>query len=251
MMNTSNTLTQDQLNEMIQKHSDWLNGNEEGVQADFSNMTLRGLNFGKTSLTKALFDRAILDDSIFTWSDLIDASMRFSSACNVNFDHAVMNGLDASSSSFSGSSFKEAHAHYAKFKEANMRNLVVTSSTFNDCDMTASRWQGSRLIDSGFDGSNLSGSKLNNTTIEACTMSRVIGDGLRVKSLQLWGLSFAYTHDILYIDSTAYLITNEHEMGEEIAEDFGEYVGRNIGTVFAVMKASPAVSRPFVYGYSN
>lgn len=244
-MEIQNTLTQDQLNEMIQKHSDWLNGNEEGAKADFSDMTLVGLDFSGRDLTSALFYRTDISESLFKETILDHAQMVAAIALKCQFKGATMNGIDASHTRFTGS-----WMHYVKctdgvFAHSKLDGVFMAQSKFNGCDFRDADLSGSDATAAWFLMASFAGASVTSTIFDDCLLAGVIGDGRRIKSIQLDAMTVAYTSDVIWVNMTKWAIDDENIVeGTEYA--YGSAAKNTIQVVCELINVSKAM--PMVAG---
>jgi hypothetical protein len=72
--------TQEELNNILKLHKMWLNGDSNGVRANFSDTDCSGVNFYETDLTRANFSGANLTRANFSGANLY----------KVNFDEILL-----------------------------------------------------------------------------------------------------------------------------------------------------------------
>jgi uncharacterized protein YjbI with pentapeptide repeats len=105
------TLTQDELNEILEEHSTWVASNGKvGKQANFENFDLAGLIFTKKCLVKVIFKNA--------------------DCRGQNFE-----GLDLTSSDFEGANVEFASFKRSKLLHVNFKNAKLWGAKFDDADI--------------------------------------------------------------------------------------------------------------------
>jgi hypothetical protein len=92
-------MNQQELNEILQKHSDWLDGIEGGVKADLSgadleNADLRGTNLSGADLYNANLENADLRGTNLSGADLVDAYLIDADLENANLVDADLSGAN-------------------------------------------------------------------------------------------------------------------------------------------------------------
>lgn len=83
-METKPRMTQDQIDEVVAKHTAWLELERDGERADFRGMDLRGANFSYANLTWANFCDANLWCANFHKADLYGADLHRASLTDVH-----------------------------------------------------------------------------------------------------------------------------------------------------------------------
>lgn len=102
-MSDSNTLTQDELDQVIHLHQLWLNDVNGGRKADLTDMTAVGLSFCGKDLTSAIFNRTDISYSDFTGSTLDHVEMLYAVALEAVFKGSTMKDIRAQGTRFTGS----------------------------------------------------------------------------------------------------------------------------------------------------
>jgi hypothetical protein len=100
-------MNQEKLNKILQKHNDWLNGIEGGVQADLEGADLRGADLRDAYLRFANLENAYLEGANLSGCDLRDAKLI--GACLGNSD-------------LSGANLENADLQDADLENANLYN---------------------------------------------------------------------------------------------------------------------------------
>ena len=107
-------LTQVKLDRIVVKHSLWLKNTGEGVQADFRNKDLSGLNLSHRNMSMAVFNSAKLENVDFTGADLTQA----------NFIDANLAYADLSNAKLKEANFTRAFMHKVNFFQTDICDAI-------------------------------------------------------------------------------------------------------------------------------
>ena len=116
------TFTEEQLQEILQKHKLWLDGKKGGECADLRYADFSHADFSHADLRYANFNYADLRYANFNCADLREA----------NFSYADLRGAD-----FSYANFRYANLRYADFRYAN---LLAVGNMVNIKSVQADIW---------------------------------------------------------------------------------------------------------------
>jgi hypothetical protein len=105
-------ITNDELTEILQKHSDWLNGIEGGVQADLSYVDLSGADLYRADLRGVDLSGADLSDT-----DLRNANLRGMNLEHANLKNANLRGADLRFSSLHGADLSGANLYHSGLED--------------------------------------------------------------------------------------------------------------------------------------
>ena len=83
-------ITQEELNEILEKHKKWLNNEPGGEYADFSGSDLSGRKLGCRDLRNSNLSDCDLRDSDLSGCDLRGSDLRNSNLCGCNLDFACL-----------------------------------------------------------------------------------------------------------------------------------------------------------------
>lgn len=190
--------------------------------ADLSEASLRGVDAGGADFTGALLDRAVCDDALlpaaqFTEAWLCGASLDRVQAAGAVFDRARGDGLRARDAAFAGASFVGARLDDADLGgsdltgasfvnvsaprlAASRARLVNTriiagdfsQARFHQVQAAASCWQGVRLVQADFSGSDLPGAVfpqalLTHARLTACDLTGALFVGADLQRADLSG----------------------------------------------------------------
>lgn len=83
-------MTQEELNEILEKHKKWLNDKPGGERANLSNANLSNANLSHANLSHANLSRANLSRANLSGANLSGANLRHSDLCYANLDFACL-----------------------------------------------------------------------------------------------------------------------------------------------------------------
>ena len=107
-------LTQKEVNEIIKKHQMWLNNEEGGKQAKFSDMNLNGLDLSNSNL----------EDAYFSGTDLVGANLE-----NCNLRSCQMSYADLSF----------ANLKNCNLQHADLGSCILSHTNLENCDLNMAR----------------------------------------------------------------------------------------------------------------
>jgi hypothetical protein len=111
-------MNQEQLKEILQKHSDWLNDIKGGVKADLSGADLSGANLIGVNLRGADLEDANLVDAYLRGADLVDAYLRGADLRSANLVDADLRGADLEDANLYGANLEDADLYGANLSSA-------------------------------------------------------------------------------------------------------------------------------------
>ena len=101
-------MTQSELNEILEKHRKWVNGEDDGERAD-----LRGANLSKANLSGANLSWANLSEANLRRADLRRADLSGADLSEANLSGADLSGADLSWANLSEAIYNEHTAFFA------------------------------------------------------------------------------------------------------------------------------------------
>ena len=110
------------LEEILNKHKKWLNGEIGGEKADLSNtdlrhVDLRGINLTSVNLRSADLSYASLSCTDLSYADLIDTDLFHADLSCTNLSNANLNRADLSATNFNNANLKYANLKDIKYNE--------------------------------------------------------------------------------------------------------------------------------------
>lgn len=164
--NTLTTLTDDEFEDRMRRHREYLSGGYGRIS--FNDCNLRGRFFGGRNLAGLRFERADLQ-----YVDLSES----------NLNGAVFAGANLSGANFSGSNLSGA----------SLYRVTAPSTLFRKADLTEADLRYSSFGAAAFDYANLSGALLENTDLEASNLYGAKLRGAKFRNTNLfsvqWGTS--------------------------------------------------------------
>ena len=118
-------ITKKELNEIIENHSKWVLGEEDGVFADLSGVDLSGADLSGVDLSGADLRGAYLREA-----DLIDADLRWA-----NLSGANLRGADLSRATISRANLSEANLIDADLRNADLREADIKGADLRGADL--------------------------------------------------------------------------------------------------------------------
>jgi hypothetical protein len=124
-------INQEKLNEILQKHSDWLDDIEGGVQADLRGANLRYVNLRYVNLRGA---------------NLIDAKLNGVYLHGANLSGANLRGVDLQFADLRGANLIYANLRHANLRHADLRSADLRGADLEDANLYGANLEGSRGI---------------------------------------------------------------------------------------------------------
>jgi len=121
-------VTQQSLNAILQRHSDWVNGEPQGARAELSFMNLNGLDFSGYNLDGAGFYESEMSDCNFQRCSLIGANFAKARCGGSDFAGAILRGAIFSYAHLAGCNFYEADLRNAQGNRAEIKSVHVVPS---------------------------------------------------------------------------------------------------------------------------
>jgi len=160
--------------------------NEDGVPLDRIDLTDAKLD--SIQLPGARLAGAVLDNVSFVNANLRRAYLRETHARRVNFDHAILDGVNLQSAWLVGASFAHAHVKKGHMWLANLDSSVLMRTRFDRSALARASFRGAILDLVDFPGAGLSSAKFDSTE---CMGTNFAGADLRFASLVACNLSVA------------------------------------------------------------
>lgn len=154
-------LTQEEIDDILNKHQDWIDRKDTGERADFSNCYLKNVNFNYANLEGAIFNGAFLHNATFEEGALIDTS----------FDGAYLQGAKFFKTEVSDASFENAILRNADMRYAYMPDCYFTNADLNGADLSGADFSGSCFNCASLDNVTFCHTNLAGIEIEDCTFN--------------------------------------------------------------------------------
>lgn len=120
-------MTQEEFDEIYEKHQKWLGKEQGGEQAIFENVSLEDINLSDLRLMKVRFSKVLFKKPIS------DADLRVATFKNCIFQNVVFGHCDISIALFKGCFFQNCRFSYTNLGSANFENANLNGSKFYTC----------------------------------------------------------------------------------------------------------------------
>ena len=147
-------ITQEELNEILEKHKKWLEDNEVGERADLSVANLSGANLSVANLSVADLSGANLSRA-----DLSGANLRWANLRVADLRWANLSGADLRGADLSGANLSVADLSGADLSVANLRWANLSVADLSGANLSGADLRGANLSGADLSGANLSGAK--------------------------------------------------------------------------------------------
>ena len=144
-------ITQDELNNILKDHKNWLSGAYGGIRADLSEADLRGANLTRANLSGANLIGAYLSGANLTRTNLSGADLR-----RADLRGADLRRADLTRTNLSGADLRGANLSGADLRGADLRRADLRGANLSGADLRRADLRGADLS-----GANLSGANLN------------------------------------------------------------------------------------------
>lgn len=163
------TLTQSQVDAMVELHTRYLSGRLGGRRATLKNVDLSGLSFSGKDMRQA---------------DFTGCKMALMDLSGANFSESRLYACDLSDSNLASCNFSRADLRGAKIQSANLKD-----ANLDKADLRVGGFSKDGLYDTGecvsFRGANLSGARLVGSLATAVDMSDAIMTGVNMAGADL------------------------------------------------------------------
>lgn len=203
---------------IVDDHKTWIEtGGKEGDRATFRNKRLPDVDFGMADLRGAVFCDADLTGASFHGANLRGAHMSRANLTRACLHDACLLDVAAYNVNFTQIAAADMQAVGGNFCGANFQGAYLRGANFTESDLSLANFAKARLPHASFhdactDGANFIDAKLNN----------VIGDGIRIRTLQLEPYNVVYTHTHMSIGCKTFPIDDWWKITPEEAADMSE-----------------------------
>lgn len=143
-------MTQEEFDEICEKHQKWLKTDDDVEQALFENVNLEDINLDHLDLKRTKFSKVVFKESI------MDANLRLATFRDCTFQNVVFSYCDMSIAIFKGCSFQNCEFSYTNLRIASFENTNLNGSKFYACCLDSNH----------FENINLNGSKFSNCCLD-------------------------------------------------------------------------------------
>jgi uncharacterized protein YjbI with pentapeptide repeats len=144
------SITQEELNEVIRKHGLWLKDDPKGEKADLSFMYLRGLDFSNANLQCAVLHGA----------DLKNADLRKTKFMSANLELANLSSADLRLASLGGANLGDAYLKDANLEGANLGGVNLWRANLKGANLCRAILRGADLRYARLYETNLQGADI-------------------------------------------------------------------------------------------
>lgn len=140
-----------ELSEILQKHSRWLLREDKGVCANLrgailSHADLRGANLSGASLSDANLSVASLSDANLSGAILSHADLSDANLYNANLIDANLSDANLSFANLSGANLSSANLSFANLSGASLRGASLRGASLSDANLRGASLRGANLI---------------------------------------------------------------------------------------------------------
>ena len=140
------------IKKIIEKHAEWIKGNEEGVRADLSHLCLEDADLRYVDLR---------------WANLSSADLR-----SANLGGAYLRGAD-----LGGANLRGAYLRGADLSGAYLRGADLSSAYLRGADLSGADLSGAYLSSANLSGANLSSAYLSSANLRGANLDNVKYNG--------------------------------------------------------------------------
>ncbi len=164
-MGNAITATQSEKQEALRKvaayHKKWLDGEPDGIRANYHNVNFANVDLSGMDLREAIFDECRLSHSKMHRTDLTGASLKGVDANDLDAEGSAFIGVDVTNADFSHSSFygtkwRDAVCNGTIFRETSMANSNLDNANCENADFSYADLRYSSFTGASMHGANFS-----------------------------------------------------------------------------------------------
>jgi len=134
-------ITQDELNEILEKHEKWLNSKPDGEKADLHGRDLQGLDLYKANLQYANLHNANLNyvnlqDANLQHADLWTSDLKGANLQYANLNWTNLDNVDLSYANLRFASLKKASLCFASLRNTNLTGADLFNANLREADLS-------------------------------------------------------------------------------------------------------------------
>jgi uncharacterized protein YjbI with pentapeptide repeats len=178
-------MEKEQLKEVLEKHSKWLQADGDGERANLrgANLTranLRGANLIDANLIGANLTRANLPRADLSGADLSGANLTRANLRGANLPRADLSGADLSGANLTRANLPRADLSGANLTRANLTRADLSGANLTRANLTRADLSGADLIGANLTRANLRGANLIDANLIDANLTLVKEDYFRV-----------------------------------------------------------------------
>lgn len=194
-------MTQEQLDEILEKHKLWLETNEkQGERARFLNVKFKGAQLGATKLMRAVFTNCDFHEANFRNADLREANVLSTDLHKASFIGADLHAAKFHNVDLHEANFHSADLHKARFIGGNLyiayfQNADLREADFFSANLHAANFFDANMHKASFTGGDLHkavflGADLRQTIFRGSDLRKVILGKGNIKTTSIQGAVF-------------------------------------------------------------
>ena len=133
------------------KHLLWINDEDGGEKADFSNCHLKNINLYNADLNSALFEGCTIENCNLTGASLNFAKMSDAKIIDTNFSYATIDEAVFRGTKFSRCNFNQVIGYHANFAQAVMDKCDLFNARFHNSCFDGTDFKRTNTEDSDID----------------------------------------------------------------------------------------------------
>lgn len=159
-------ITNDELREILDKHSKWLRDEDGGEQANLIEADLRDTEPLRGNLRYADLTGADLSHADLSCANLGDVNLKGANLKGVNLRHANLSHSDLTDADLRGASLRFADFRYANLSHANLGDAHLRGTDFRFAKLICANLRGADLRNASLIRADLKGARYDDTILE-------------------------------------------------------------------------------------
>lgn len=150
-------MTDEKLKEILDKHSKWLNNEDEGECADLSGAYLRNADLRYAILSGANLDDADLSGANLRYADLSQASLRYVRLNDANLRASNLVKANLYGSNLIGADLRGANLRGTNLRATNFAEAILRDANLRDAELVGVDLRYANLLGADLRGANFAG----------------------------------------------------------------------------------------------
>jgi uncharacterized protein YjbI with pentapeptide repeats len=168
-------ISQEELNDILDKHKKYMNNLPEGERADLSNMDLSNANLSYANLIDANLSNAKLSNANLSYANLSNANLS-----NANLHYSILSNANLSYANLSNANLSNANLHYSILSNANLSNVDLSNANLHYSILSNVDLSNAYLNNAYLNNAYLNNTNLSNTDLSKANLSEIKEDLFRV-----------------------------------------------------------------------